>query len=209
MANLDVPTGGGPPVPTRQQPGAHRGVRAGLGQQGHHHGGRARGGRRRARPTYLEVPDHLQVSDHTLHRPRPAPDRALDADRHPRRRRRTSGRSCSARSSGPSGSTSTSAGSASARRTGLDFPNESGGLLLDVDDWSGTSIGSIPIGQGIAVTRDADARGLQRHRQRRRVRRAAARARPPSTPRAAGIDAAPSAERTGWCRRRRPGRCAT
>lgn len=37
-------------------------------------------------------------------------------------------------------------------RTALDFPNESGGLLLPTEDWSGTSIGSIPIGQGIAVT---------------------------------------------------------
>jgi cell division protein FtsI (penicillin-binding protein 3) len=37
-------------------------------------------------------------------------------------------------------------------RTALGFPNESPGLLLPVDDWSGTSIGSIPIGQGVAVT---------------------------------------------------------
>ena len=37
-------------------------------------------------------------------------------------------------------------------RTALDFPNESRGLMLDPDAWSGTSIGSIPIGQGIAVT---------------------------------------------------------
>jgi cell division protein FtsI (penicillin-binding protein 3) len=36
--------------------------------------------------------------------------------------------------------------------TDLDFPGESGGLLPDVGDWSGTSIGSIPIGQGVAVT---------------------------------------------------------
>jgi cell division protein FtsI (penicillin-binding protein 3) len=36
--------------------------------------------------------------------------------------------------------------------TGLDFPNESAGLLLDPAKWSGTSIGSIPIGQGVAVT---------------------------------------------------------
>jgi cell division protein FtsI (penicillin-binding protein 3) len=36
--------------------------------------------------------------------------------------------------------------------TSLDFPGESGGLMLDPDDWSGTSIGSIPIGQGVAVT---------------------------------------------------------
>ena len=37
-------------------------------------------------------------------------------------------------------------------RTALDFTNESPGILLPTDKWSGTSIGSIPIGQGIAVT---------------------------------------------------------
>jgi len=36
--------------------------------------------------------------------------------------------------------------------TALDFPGESAGLMLDPDDWSGTSIGSIPIGLGVAVT---------------------------------------------------------
>ncbi|HJV08900.1 MAG TPA: penicillin-binding protein 2, partial [Acidimicrobiales bacterium] len=36
--------------------------------------------------------------------------------------------------------------------TDLGFPGESGGLLPDLDEWSGTSIGSIPIGQGVAVT---------------------------------------------------------
>ncbi|MGH9265121.1 MAG: peptidoglycan D,D-transpeptidase FtsI family protein, partial [Acidimicrobiales bacterium] len=36
--------------------------------------------------------------------------------------------------------------------TELDFPGESGGLLPDPDEWSGTSMGSIPIGQGVAVT---------------------------------------------------------
>jgi cell division protein FtsI (penicillin-binding protein 3) len=37
-------------------------------------------------------------------------------------------------------------------RSALGFPNESAGLLLPPERWSGTSIGSIPIGQGIAVT---------------------------------------------------------
>jgi len=36
--------------------------------------------------------------------------------------------------------------------TQLDFPNESAGIMLDPDDYSGTSMGSIPIGQGISVT---------------------------------------------------------
>ncbi|MGH9179927.1 MAG: peptidoglycan D,D-transpeptidase FtsI family protein, partial [Acidimicrobiales bacterium] len=38
------------------------------------------------------------------------------------------------------------------RTTGLDFPGESGGILLDPKKWSGTSIGTVPIGQGLAVT---------------------------------------------------------
>ncbi|HYN37324.1 MAG TPA: penicillin-binding protein 2 [Actinomycetota bacterium] len=37
-------------------------------------------------------------------------------------------------------------------QTGLDFPGESKGLVLPREDWSGTTIATIPIGQGIAVT---------------------------------------------------------
>ena len=35
--------------------------------------------------------------------------------------------------------------------TGLGFPDESRGIMLELDEWSGTSIGSIPIGSGVAV----------------------------------------------------------
>jgi cell division protein FtsI (penicillin-binding protein 3) len=38
------------------------------------------------------------------------------------------------------------------KKTGMDFPGESAGLLLDPAKYSGTSMGTIPIGQGIAVT---------------------------------------------------------
>jgi cell division protein FtsI (penicillin-binding protein 3) len=38
------------------------------------------------------------------------------------------------------------------RKTGIDFPGESRGIVLDPDDWSGSTIGNVPIGQGIAVT---------------------------------------------------------
>lgn len=34
----------------------------------------------------------------------------------------------------------------------LDFIGESNGVMLDLDEWSGTSIATIPIGQGISVT---------------------------------------------------------
>lgn len=38
------------------------------------------------------------------------------------------------------------------RETGIDFPGEAKGILLDRDDWWVTSMGTIPMGQGIAVT---------------------------------------------------------
>jgi cell division protein FtsI (penicillin-binding protein 3) len=36
--------------------------------------------------------------------------------------------------------------------TGLGFPAEEDGIMKDLDEWSGVDIGSMPIGQGIAVT---------------------------------------------------------
>jgi cell division protein FtsI/penicillin-binding protein 2 len=38
------------------------------------------------------------------------------------------------------------------RGTGVDFPGESPGIVLPPDKWSGSTIGNVPIGQGIAVT---------------------------------------------------------
>ena len=38
------------------------------------------------------------------------------------------------------------------RRTGIDFPGESPGIVLPVGQWSGSTIGNVPIGQGIGVT---------------------------------------------------------
>ena len=39
-----------------------------------------------------------------------------------------------------------------ARTTGIPLPGESPGIVLDVNDYSGSSMGNLPIGQGIAVT---------------------------------------------------------
>jgi cell division protein FtsI (penicillin-binding protein 3) len=36
--------------------------------------------------------------------------------------------------------------------TGIDFPGESPGFALPLDQWSGSTIGTVPIGHGIAVT---------------------------------------------------------
>jgi cell division protein FtsI (penicillin-binding protein 3) len=38
------------------------------------------------------------------------------------------------------------------RVSGIDFPGESPGIVLPPDKWSGSTIGNVPIGQGIAVT---------------------------------------------------------
>jgi cell division protein FtsI (penicillin-binding protein 3) len=38
------------------------------------------------------------------------------------------------------------------KKTGIDFPGESGGVVLPLEQWSGSTIGNVPIGQGIAVT---------------------------------------------------------
>ena len=38
------------------------------------------------------------------------------------------------------------------KQTGIDYPGESPGLVLPLDEWSGSTIGTVPIGQGIAVT---------------------------------------------------------
>ncbi|HUF01981.1 MAG TPA: penicillin-binding protein 2 [Gaiellaceae bacterium] len=38
------------------------------------------------------------------------------------------------------------------RRSGVDFPGESSGFALPLEQWSGSTIGTVPIGHGIAVT---------------------------------------------------------
>ena len=37
-------------------------------------------------------------------------------------------------------------------RTGIDYPAEEQGIVLPYSDWSGSTIGNVPIGQGLAVT---------------------------------------------------------
>ena len=38
------------------------------------------------------------------------------------------------------------------RQTGIDYPGESAGIVLPLERWSGSTIGNLPIGHGIAVT---------------------------------------------------------
>jgi cell division protein FtsI (penicillin-binding protein 3) len=150
MANLEVPPEGGPAVPTGNnlalttvfEPGSVNKVitLAAALEEGV------------ISPTsVLAVPDRLQVSDHlfTDHDPH------ATANWTPTDILATSsniGTIMLAQELGRDRIDSYLRRFGFGERTALDFPNESTGLLLDAQDWSGTSIGSIPIGQGIAVT---------------------------------------------------------
>jgi cell division protein FtsI (penicillin-binding protein 3) len=150
MANVAVPESGGPPVPVGAnqavtsvfEPGSVNKVITVAG---------ALEERVVAPDTRLTVPDHLAVSDHVFR----------DHDPHP------------TASWNPTDILATSSNIGTimlgqglgrdrldeylrrfgfGEQTALGFPGESGGLLLDADEWSGTSIGSIPLGHGVAVT---------------------------------------------------------
>ena len=64
----------------------------------------------------------------------------------------TSARSRSASGSAPRASTSGCAASASASRPASTCPGEEQGIVLPLERYSGSSMGNLPIGQGIAVT---------------------------------------------------------
>src|SRR3712207_908752 len=100
--------------------------------------------------TYLTVPDSLQVSDHRFrdHDPHPT------ASWTPTDIMATSsnvGTILLGQGLGPDRVDEYLRRFGFGERTALDFPGESPGLLLDVDDWSGTSTGSPPLGQGVGV----------------------------------------------------------
>jgi cell division protein FtsI (penicillin-binding protein 3) len=101
--------------------------------------------------TELVVPDHLQVSDHlfTDHDPHPtAPwsvTRILTESSN-------IGTIKLAQMLGKDRLDTYLRRFGLGARTDLGFPNEAPGILLDPEKYSGTSMGSIPIGQGIAVT---------------------------------------------------------
>ena len=192
------------PAPaTRAEPPAHRRLRAGLDQQGHHDGGRARGRasstpRHRVRPSRRAITSATRrtttstthpIDDDGRRHPRAVVERRDDQDRAGARQGRAS--------------TTTSARSASASTTALDFPARADGHpARRSTSYNDTSMGV-----------DAD---RQRHRGHRRCRCSTCTRRSPTTawpapPRLVDGDdrrrrraprrAAP-ARRTRWCRRR-------
>ena len=100
----------------------------------------------------LEVPDRLQVADHIFTDHDPHPTAAWTTDRHPRdvveHRHDQVAQQLGAERLDELPPALRLRRAAPA----LDFPDESAGLLLDPTTGRARRIGSIPIGQGIAVT---------------------------------------------------------
>ena len=150
MANMELPTDGGAPVPSSNnkalttvfEPGSAAKivtVAAAL-EEG------------TAGPsTVLTVPDHLKVADGSF----------TDHDPHPTKPMSLTdivanssniGTIMLGQGLGPNRIDQYMRKFGFGSLTSVGFPNESSGLLLPLKDWSGTSIGTIPIGQGISVT---------------------------------------------------------
>ena len=103
--------------------------------------------------TPFTLPYEIQVADRRHPRRRAARHGDDDASRRSSRTRRTSARSRSRELLGQHRLAQLDLrASASAARPGIDFPGESPGIVLPADQWSGSTIGNVPIGQGIAVT---------------------------------------------------------
>ena len=101
--------------------------------------------------TVLNVPDHLTLYDHTF----------TDHDPHPDQAWTTTdilvtssniGTIKIAQQLGKDEIDAYQRAFGFGQASGSDIPGEVNGLMLDPDHWSGTSIGAIPIGQGISVT---------------------------------------------------------
>ena len=101
--------------------------------------------------TVLDVPDHLTLYDHTF----------TDHDPHPDQAWTTTdilvtssniGTIKIAQLLGKEKIDEYQRAFGFGQSSSSDIPGEVNGLMLDPDDWSGTSIGAIPIGQGISVT---------------------------------------------------------
>ncbi len=101
--------------------------------------------------TEVVVPDHLQVSDHVYSDHDPHPTESYTVTRILTESSNI-GTIKLAQMLGKDRLDSYLRRFGFGDRTALDFPNEAAGILLDPEDYSGTSIGSIPIGQGISVT---------------------------------------------------------
>jgi len=100
--------------------------------------------------TAFRVPGSLQVADRVIHDAEPHGTETLRVRQILQRSSNIGTDMIAERYLGESGLKKWMARFGFGRRTGLDFPGESAGLLPSY--WSGSTIGTVPIGQGVSVT---------------------------------------------------------
>jgi cell division protein FtsI (penicillin-binding protein 3) len=101
--------------------------------------------------TSFVVPDQLQVADRVIHDSSPHPTEKMNV-REIITKSSNVGTVMTGQKLGSEGLDKYVHRFGFGRKTGLDFPGESAGIVRPLEDWSGSSIGNIPIGQGVAVT---------------------------------------------------------
>jgi cell division protein FtsI/penicillin-binding protein 2 len=100
--------------------------------------------------TAIRVPGSLQVADRVIHDAEPHGLETLKVKQILQRSSNIGTDIIAARYLGESGLKKWMARFGFGHRTGIDFPGESPGLLPKY--WSGSTIGTVPIGQGVSVT---------------------------------------------------------
>ena len=100
--------------------------------------------------TAIRVPGSLQVADRVIHDAEPHGLETLKVKQILQRSSNIGTDLIAERYLGESGLKKWMARFGFGRRTGIDFPGESRGLLPSY--WSGSTIGTVPIGQGVSVT---------------------------------------------------------
>jgi len=100
--------------------------------------------------TAFRVPGSLQVADRVIHDAEPHGVETLKVKQILQRSSNIGTDLIAERYLGESGLRKWMARFGFGRRTGIDFPGESRGLLPSY--WSGSTIGTVPIGQGVSVT---------------------------------------------------------
>src|SRR5207248_1189625 len=100
--------------------------------------------------TAFRVPGSLQVADRVIHDAEPHGLETLKVKQILQRSSNIGTDLIAERYLGESGLKKWMGRFGFGRRTGIDYPGESGGLLPSY--WSGSTIGTVPIGQGVSVT---------------------------------------------------------
>jgi cell division protein FtsI (penicillin-binding protein 3)/stage V sporulation protein D (sporulation-specific penicillin-binding protein) len=100
--------------------------------------------------TRFRVPDTLRVADRVIHDAETHPVESMSVAQILQRSSNVGTDTIAERFLGEAGLKKWMSRFGFGRRTGIDFPGESPGLLPSY--WSGSTIGTVPIGQGVSVT---------------------------------------------------------